>query len=167
MRTGKTRILENCQWIEVFPQTAHDITVTLPVLNRICATRPEPTIYNNARDLRKYARTDQSPLLVKAHAWEAMLAHIARKTEREACKIELQKKVLMRERIKQLYFRAVATGEAPPPPSQPPVADKATRTQVLALPRTAQRHNPNIGKRGGSSAGSTDPSGSVSGAKPG
>lgn len=71
MRTGKTRILESCQWIEVFPKTAHDITVTLRVLNRIRATRPEPTIYNNARDLSKYAKESFAPTgrLAAGKAW--------------------------------------------------------------------------------------------------
>ena len=161
MRTGRTRVLENCRWIEVFPENAHDITVTLPVLNRVRATRPEPTIYNNARDLRKYARTDQSPLLVKLAAWEAMLAHIARKEKRQARKCELQKRALMRERIKQLYFRAVATGETAAPPAPQPKIDEPTRAETSVSPKIARRHERTTRKRGGISAGS------AKGSKPG
>jgi hypothetical protein len=115
MRTGKTRILQNCEWIEAFAETPHDILYTFQVLLRVKALRPEPTIYNNARDLKKYARTGQSPLLVRLDAWEAMLAHIARKKERAARRLTMQKKALVRERIKQLYSRSVATGEVPAP----------------------------------------------------
>ena len=54
----------------------------MQVLNRARATRAEPTRYNNARDLKKYARQDQSPVLAKLEVWRSMELHIVLKEER-------------------------------------------------------------------------------------
>lgn len=82
MRDGKIIQLDGRSWIELFTETPQDILYTMRVLNRARATRAEPTRYNNARDLKKYARRDQSPILAKLEAWEAMKKHIEMKKER-------------------------------------------------------------------------------------
>ncbi len=82
MRDGKIIQLDGRSWIELFTETPQDILYTMRVLNRARATRAEPTRYNNARDLKKYARNDQSPILAKLEVWEAMQRHIEMKKER-------------------------------------------------------------------------------------
>ena len=82
MQSGKTRQIDGLSWIELFPETPQDILYTMRVLNRAHATRAEPTRYNNARDLQKYARTGQTPILARVDAWQAMQRHLAVKKER-------------------------------------------------------------------------------------
>ena len=82
MRTGKIRIIEGKEWIELFSETPRDIMYTMRVLLRARATRAEPTRYNNMRDLKKYARQDQSPILAKLDVWHAMEKHLVVREER-------------------------------------------------------------------------------------
>ena len=82
MRTGKIRIIDGKEWIELFSETPRDIMYTMRVLSRARATRAEPTRYNNMRDLKKYARQDQSPILAKVEVWRAMEKHIVVREER-------------------------------------------------------------------------------------
>ena len=82
MRTGKTRTIDGKEWIELFSETPRDIMYTLRVLVRARATRAEPTRYNNMRDLKKYARQDQSPILARLDAWRAMERHLVVRDER-------------------------------------------------------------------------------------
>ena len=82
LRTGNIRQIDKQLWIELFSETPQDILYTLRVLNRARATRAEPTRSNNARDLKKYARNDQSPIMARPDAWQAMEKHILMKKER-------------------------------------------------------------------------------------
>lgn len=82
MRTGKIRTIDGKEWIELFSETPRDIMYTMRVLLRARATRAEPTRYNNMRDLKKYARQDQSPILAKLDVWLAMEKHLVVREER-------------------------------------------------------------------------------------
>ena len=82
MRTGKIRTIDGKEWIELFSETPRDIMYTMRVLLRARATRAEPTRYNNMRDLKKYARQDQSPILAKLEVWQAMEKHLLVREER-------------------------------------------------------------------------------------
>ena len=82
MRTGKIRTIQGKEWIELFSETPRDIMYTMRVLLRARATRAEPTRYNNMRDLKKYARQDQSPILAKLEVWQAMEKHLVVREER-------------------------------------------------------------------------------------
>lgn len=82
MQCGKIRQIDNLSWIELFPETPQDILYTMRVLHRARTTRAEPTRYNNARDLQKYARTGQTPILARLDAWKAMQRHLMVKKER-------------------------------------------------------------------------------------
>ncbi len=82
MRTGKIRTIDGKEWIELFSETPRDIMYTMRVLLRARATRAEPTRYNNMRDLKKYARQDQSPILAKLEVWQAMERHLVVREER-------------------------------------------------------------------------------------
>ena len=82
MRTGKIRTIDGKEWIELFSETPRDIMYTMRVLLRARATRAEPTRYNNMRDLKKYARQDQSPILAKLEVWQAMEKHLVVREER-------------------------------------------------------------------------------------
>lgn len=104
MREGKIVQLENRSWIELYSETPQDILYTMRVLNRARATQPEPTRYNNARDLKKYARNDQSPSLAKLEVWEAMKKHIVMKKERYQ-RVRIWKH---QQRLEKLRQRCVA-----------------------------------------------------------
>ena len=82
MRTGKIRTIDGKEWIELYTETPRDIMYTMRVLLRARATRAEPTRYNNMRDLKKYARQDQSPILAKLEVWRAMEKHLVVREER-------------------------------------------------------------------------------------
>lgn len=104
MRTGKIRTIDGKEWIELFSETPRDIMYTLRVLNRARATRAEPTRYNNMRDLKKYARQDQSPILAKLEVWRAMEQHIVRREER----IQRIRLLKHRQRLASIQQRFVA-----------------------------------------------------------
>ncbi len=104
MRTGNIRQIDHQTWIELFSETPQDILYTLRVLNRARATRAEPTRYNNARDLKKYARNDQSPIMARLDAWQAMEKHIEMKKERYA-RVRLWKH---KQRLESVRHRFVA-----------------------------------------------------------
>ena len=82
MRTGKIRTIDGKEWIELYSETPQDIMYTMRVLLRARATRAEPTRYNNMRDLKKYARQDQSPILAKLEVWRSMEKHLVAREER-------------------------------------------------------------------------------------
>ena len=104
MRTGKIRIIDGKEWIELFSETPRDIMYTMRVLSRARATRAEPTRYNNMRDLKKYARQDQSPILAKVEVWRAMEKHIVVREER----IQRIRLLKHKQRLSDLRQRFVA-----------------------------------------------------------
>ena len=104
MRTGKIRTIDGKEWIELFSETPRDIMYTMRVLLRARATRAEPTRYNNMRDLRKYARQDQSPILARLDAWHAMERHLVVREER----IQRIRILRHRQRLAEVQHRYVA-----------------------------------------------------------
>jgi hypothetical protein len=104
MRTGKTRIIDGKEWIELFSETPRDIMYTMRVLLRARATRAEPTRYNNMRDLKKYARQDQSPILAKLEVWRAMEKHLVVREER----IQRIRLLKHKQRLAEMRQRFVA-----------------------------------------------------------